>query len=109
MTTKSPTITYDQRSRILSLRLAGGKSVDSEVHGNVVMDYDDAGRLVRVDIMDCSLNEFRHAAPVHRYVRTRQSRTTPRHILSASHEARRGKNISRAMNRKEAIAYLRSI
>lgn len=69
-----PTITYDAESRILSIKLSKAMSVDSDAHGNVVVDYDAHGVPVRLDIMDCSLDEFRHAAPVRRHVHIRRSR-----------------------------------
>jgi len=48
--------------------------VNSDVHGNVVVDYDAGGIPVNIDIMECSLNEFRRAAPVRRYVHVRRGR-----------------------------------
>lgn len=70
-----PKITYDPESRILSLRLSNARSVDSDVHDNIVIDYDARGNPVNIEIMDCALSEFRRVAPVRRYVRTRnQSR-----------------------------------
>lgn len=69
-----PTITYDAGSRILSIKLSKARSVDSDVRGNVVVDYDAHGTPVRLDIMDCSLDEFRHAAPVRRHVHVRRNR-----------------------------------
>jgi len=67
-----PKITYDPQSHILSIKLSNTASVDSDVHGNVVVDYDAHRIPVRLDIMDCSLDEFRRAAPVRRHVRTRR-------------------------------------
>lgn len=55
---KNPKIKYDPEARILSVRLSNGASVDSEVKGNVVLDYDHKGNLVNVDIMKISLSEF---------------------------------------------------
>ncbi|MDO8622558.1 MAG: DUF2283 domain-containing protein [bacterium] len=68
-----PKISYDPQSRILSIKLSRAASVDSDVHGNVVVDYDAHRIPVRLDIMDCSLGEFRHAVPVRRHVRTRRA------------------------------------
>jgi len=58
MRVKNPKIKYDQEAKILSIRLSPGQSVDSDVKGNVVLDYDGKGNLVNVDIMKVSLSEF---------------------------------------------------
>lgn len=49
---------YDKKSEILSLRLSNKKSVDSDVRGNVVIDYDKNGDVVGVEIMGISFGEF---------------------------------------------------
>ncbi len=71
---KPPVVRYDPGSRILSIRVSPRRSVNSDVHGNVVVDYDAGGIPVNIDIMECSLNEFRRAAPVRRYVHVRRGR-----------------------------------
>lgn len=48
-------IEYDENSRVLKLRLKEVASVDSEVKGNVVMDFDSEGELVNIDVMDVNL------------------------------------------------------
>lgn len=53
-----PYIKYDKKSNILSIRLSTKKSVDSEVQGNVVIDYDENGKIVNIEIMKINLNEF---------------------------------------------------
>lgn len=55
---KNPKIKYDPEAKILSVRLSSGPSVDSDIKGNVVLDYDSKGNLVNVDIMKISLSEF---------------------------------------------------
>lgn len=57
--TNAPKISFDKDSAILSIRLSSKKSVDSDVKGHVVLDYDKNGDLVNVDIMEVSLNEFK--------------------------------------------------
>lgn len=52
-------ITYDRKSRILSLRLSRKKSVDSDVQENVVIDRDKEGSIVNVDVMDVDVGEFK--------------------------------------------------
>lgn len=53
-----PEIKYDRKSNILSIRLSKKKSVDSEVKENIVIDYDEKGEIVNIDIMKISLKEF---------------------------------------------------
>lgn len=58
MKVKNPKVKYDPEAKILSVRLSSGPSVDSDVKGNVVLDYDAKGNLVGVDIMKVSFGEF---------------------------------------------------
>lgn len=58
MKSQKAKISYDQKARILSIRLSKDKSVDSDTRGNVVLDYDARGGLVNIDIMSTSLNDF---------------------------------------------------
>lgn len=58
MKIKNPKVKYDPEAKILSVRLSSEPSVDSDVKGNVVLDYDVKGDLVNVDIMKVSLSEF---------------------------------------------------
>jgi len=53
-----PKIKYDKNSNILSIRLSRKKSVDSEIKGNIVIDYDENGEIVNIEIMKISLEEF---------------------------------------------------
>ena len=53
-----PQIKYDKKSNILSIRMSKKKSVDSEVKENVVIDYDEKGEIVNIEIMGVSLSEF---------------------------------------------------
>lgn len=53
-----PYIKYDEKSNILSIRLSKKKSVDSEVQGNIVIDYDEDGKIVNIEIMKINLDEF---------------------------------------------------
>ena len=41
------------------MRLGSGKSVDSDVKGNVVVDYDKNGEIVNIEIMKVNLDEFK--------------------------------------------------
>jgi len=56
-------IEYDKEAKILSFRIGRGKSVDSDVQDNVVIDRDKQGRIVNVEIMDVGVEEFKKARP----------------------------------------------
>jgi uncharacterized protein YuzE len=53
-----PKIKYDPKSNILSIRLSKKKSVDSDIKGNIVIDYDENGEIVNIEIMKINLEEF---------------------------------------------------
>ena len=52
-------ISYDKKSRVLSIEVRRGKSVDSEVQDNLVIDYDKAGRVVRFNLYAIDFSAFR--------------------------------------------------
>lgn len=52
-------IQYNKQDKILSIKLSDEHSVDSDVRGNVVVDYDKKGMISNIDIMDFSLDEFK--------------------------------------------------
>ena len=54
----SPSIIYHDEEKILSLRFKRGKSVDSDIEGNLVIDYDAKGAVVGIDIMNINLKNF---------------------------------------------------
>jgi len=54
-------IKYDKETKILTIRLSDKKSVDSEARGNVVVDYDKERKVVNIEIMNISLEEFGRA------------------------------------------------
>lgn len=51
-------IHYDPDVKILSILLLNKKSVDSDVHNNVVLDYDKDGNIVNVDILEVELEDI---------------------------------------------------
>ena len=59
MKKKNPKIVYDKKSNVLSVEVSKSKSSDSEIRGNVVLDYDKKGRIVRVNFYDFSFEDFR--------------------------------------------------
>jgi uncharacterized protein YuzE len=59
MNRKKMKIAYDRESGVLSVKIGKGKSVESEIGGNVVIDYDKSGRIVRVNFYDFSFDSFR--------------------------------------------------
>jgi uncharacterized protein YuzE len=68
-----PIIKYDKETNILSIRFSKKKSVDSEVKGNVVIDYDENGEIVAIEIMKISLDEFlkiHPEMPLKEYIKT---------------------------------------
>lgn len=59
MSKKNIKISYDSKSKVLSIELGRGKSVDSDIQENVVLDYDGKGKIVRINLYDFSFSEFR--------------------------------------------------
>ena len=51
-------IEYDSQAKILKLRIKDTKSVDSDIKGNVVLDYDTKGNLVNIDVMEVNLDDL---------------------------------------------------
>ena len=54
-----PKIQYDKKSKIISIKISNKKSIDSDVHDNVVVDYDKDSNITNIDIMDINFNEFK--------------------------------------------------
>lgn len=52
-------IEYDKGSEAMSVILADKKSVDSDIQGNVVIDYDKKGDIVKVNFYNFSFDVFR--------------------------------------------------
>ncbi|KKQ01504.1 MAG: hypothetical protein US18_C0046G0007 [Parcubacteria group bacterium GW2011_GWB1_36_5] len=55
-------ISYDKESEVLSIEIKRRKSVDSDIAGNVVIDYDKKGEAVRVNLYNFSFDLFRDNA-----------------------------------------------
>lgn len=59
MSKQKQKILYDRVSNILSIEVKRGKSVDSDIQGNVVLDYDHKGRIVRINLYQFNFDAFR--------------------------------------------------
>ena len=59
-----PKIKYDKESGVLSIQLAKGKSVDSDIQDNVVIDYGKMGKIVRINLYNFSFGEFQQRVSV---------------------------------------------
>lgn len=53
-----PKISYDKESRVLSIEVQKSRSVDSDIHGNVVIDYDKRGNIVRISFYHFDFSSF---------------------------------------------------
>lgn len=67
-----PKISYDRESEVLSVEMHRGKSVDSDVRGNVIIDYDAKGNVVRVNFYKFNFDAFRSGAKALRRYAERQ-------------------------------------
>ena len=62
MDKRVPKIAYDRESEVLSFELRRGKSVDSDIQGNVVIDYDRKRNIVRINVYHFDFDAFREGA-----------------------------------------------
>lgn len=53
-------IVYDKEVDVMSIELRRAKSVDSDVNGNVVIDYDKNGKIVRINFYNFNLDSFKN-------------------------------------------------
>ena len=61
MSKKNLKISYDKESQVLSVRRSSAKSVDSDISGNVVIDYDKNGEIAKINFYDFDFRQFRGA------------------------------------------------
>jgi hypothetical protein len=59
MKNNKPKVIYDKDSKVLSWELSNKRSVDSDIQGNVVIDYDRQGSIVRINFYDFNINNFK--------------------------------------------------
>lgn len=52
-------ISFDKESGVLSFQLKKKQSVDSDISGNVVVDYDKKGEIVRINFYNFSFDDFK--------------------------------------------------
>ena len=45
-------ISYDKDAHVMSIELAKTQSVDSDIQGNVVIDYDKKGNIARINFYE---------------------------------------------------------
>ena len=73
MISKKSKISYNKESGVLSIEMLKAKSVDSDIQGNMVVDYDKKGEIVRINLYGFSFSRFR------------DSFKTPKKISSGTH------------------------
>lgn len=54
-----PKISYDSESKVLSIQINKNKSVDSDIQGNLVIDYDSQGKIVKINIYQINFDRFK--------------------------------------------------
>ncbi|MBU4298646.1 DUF2283 domain-containing protein [Patescibacteria group bacterium] len=52
-------ISYDKESEVFSVEMKKAKSIDSDILGNVVIDYDKKGKVVRVNFYNFDFSAFK--------------------------------------------------
>jgi uncharacterized protein YuzE len=65
-------IKYDKESNTLTIRFSNKRSVDSEIRGNVVIDYDENREIIKIEIMEITLDEFKktkHFTPLREFIK----------------------------------------
>ncbi len=50
-------IKFDKNAGVFSIRFSEKKSIDSHIQENVVVDFDEKGNVVNIEIMDFSLTK----------------------------------------------------
>jgi len=53
-----PKIQYDSESQVFSIQMSQKKSIDSDIQGNLVVDYDSQGKIVRINIYQVNFENF---------------------------------------------------
>lgn len=71
-----PKIAYDKESEVLSIQIGKGKSTDSDIQNNAVIDYNEKGEIVRVNLYKFSFSDFTENLPTLKTFKRRQPQTT---------------------------------
>jgi len=61
---KNIKISYDKETEVFSVEMKKAKSVDSDILGNVVIDYDKKGKVVRVNFYNIDFSSFKESLRV---------------------------------------------
>ena len=61
MNNKNLKISYNKEAKVLSVEMRKMKSVDSDIHDNIVIDYDKRGKVVRVNFYDFNFDAFQES------------------------------------------------
>lgn len=51
-------ILYDKESDVLSIKTKEGRSVDSDIQGNIVIDYNKKGEIIRLNLYKLNFDKF---------------------------------------------------
>ena len=54
-----PKISYDKESKVLSVEVEKTKSVDSDISGNIVVDYNRNGKISRINFYAFNFDDFK--------------------------------------------------
>lgn len=52
-------ILYDKESKVLSIEIEKTKSADSDISGNVVVDYNKKGKIARINFYEFNFDNFK--------------------------------------------------
>ena len=59
MSKNSIKISYNKESDVLSIKAKEGRSVDSDIQGNIVIDYNKKGEIVQLNLYKLNFDKFR--------------------------------------------------
>lgn len=59
MKNTQPKVHYDSESQVFSIQMSQKKSADSDIQGNLVVDYDSQGKIVKINIYQVNFENFK--------------------------------------------------
>ena len=74
---KNRKIEYDKESKVLSIEMRKGKSSDSDIHDNLVIDYDRGGRVMRVNLYGIDFSAFKEIVDKRELIQTNLGMLVP--------------------------------